>query len=114
MALHDENGRITIDEVAAQNDVRRLLSAVSALENAKASINNLVGQAAEGQGQTMLAVMDKAVEMRGNIQSMIDRLKETISFIQNTVTHYQRLDQQVKAAIEAAQDLISVLPADRS
>ena len=102
MAFKDQNGKITIDEVAARNDILRIESAINSLNNSKQAINNLIQQAANGQGQVTTAIIDKAAEMRNQIDEMVRRLNETSSFISRTVSHYQQLDQQIKREIEAA------------
>lgn len=99
MAFYDENGKITIDEVAAQADIRRIETAIASLNNSKKAINNLIQQATSEQGQTSSAIIEKATEMRNQIDSMIGRLSETASFISQTVSHYQWVDQKIKEEI---------------
>lgn len=101
MALYDENGRITIDEVAAQRDVKKIREALSYLNESRRTINNLIQQATATQGETGSAIIEKAGELRGQIDALIARLNETESFINKTVAHYQRVDQQVKDIISS-------------
>ena len=108
MAYYDENGRITIDEVAAQADIRRIETAIASLNNSKKAINNLIQQATSEQGQTSSAIIEKATEMRNQIDAVISRLSETASFISRTVTHYQWVDQKIKEAINASQAATTV------
>lgn len=103
MAYYDENGRIIIDEVAAQADIRRIETAIASLNNSKKAINNLIQQATSEQGQTSSTIIEKATEMRNQIDAMIARLSETASFISRTVAHYQWVDQKIKEAINASQ-----------
>lgn len=102
MALYDENGKITIDEIAAQNDIKRINAAIHSLNNSKAAIQNLINQASGGQGQTTNAILEKATELKGQIDAMINRLNETSWFISKTVSHYQWVDQQVKNIINTS------------
>lgn len=107
MAFKDQNGKITIDEVAAKNDILRIESAINSLNNSRQAINNLIHQATNGQGQASTAVIEKASEMRGQIDDMVRRLKETSSFISQTVSYYQKLDMQIKQEIEAAANSVA-------
>lgn len=101
MALYDENGKITIDEYAAQKDINRIRTARAALNDSLKTINSLINQASTENGQTSSAIVDKATEMKNQIVDMLNRLSETESFISKTVSHYQWVDQQVKNLINA-------------
>lgn len=107
MAFRDQNGKITIDESAAHADIKRLETAIASLNNSKKAINNLIQQATSEQGQTSYAVIEKATEMRNQIDAMINRLSETASFISRTVSHYQGVDQKLKEAINSARTTVS-------
>ena len=100
MALKDSSGRITIDEYAAQQDIQKINQAKAALENSKKAIENLINQASNEQGQTAVAIVEKATELRNQINTMIGRLNETSSFISSTIAHYQEVDRLVKEAIQ--------------
>lgn len=99
MAFYDENGRITIDEAAAQADIRRIEAAISSLDNSKKAMDILIQQAASEQGQTSSAVIEKATEMKNQISAMISCLSETASFISRTVSYYRQTDQKIKEQI---------------
>lgn len=101
MALYDENGKITIDENAAQYDVRKIQDALYYLNDSRRTLNNLIQQSAQTQGETGNAITEKATELRNQIDAMIGCLNETVNFINRTVSHYQWLDQQVKNIINS-------------
>lgn len=111
MAYYGENGKITIDEVAAQADIRRIEAAISSLNNSKKAIENLIQQASSEQGQTSTSVIEKATEMKKHIDEMIGRLSETASFISQTVSHYQLVDQKIKEAINASRTIAETVSA---
>ena len=102
MALKDSSGRITIDENAAQQDVQRIQQAISALKDSRKAIENIIIQASNEQGQTAVAIVEKATELKNQINNMIGRLNDTSSFISNTITHYQEVDRLVKEAIQTS------------
>ena len=105
MAYYDENGKITIDEAAANADIRRIETALAQLENSKNALNALLRQASEGQGQTTNAVVEKSAQLIDKVNDMMQRLNETISFIRQTVAHYEEVDRQLKEAILAEGDI---------
>ena len=100
MAYKDSSGRITIDEQAAAQDIRRLQEAAQILKDSRKAIANIINQASGEQGLTARAICEKAREMCNNIDALINRLNETSSFISRTVAHYQEVDRQVKEAIQ--------------
>ncbi len=100
MAYKDSSGRITIDEQAAAQDIRRLQEAAQILKDSRKAIVNIINQASGEQGLTARAICEKAREMCNLIDGLINRLNETSSFISRTVAHYQEVDRQVKEAIQ--------------
>ena len=104
MAYHDENGRITIDAAAAQKDIRRIREAIQVLEDSRSAICSLERQAGQMQGEVAFAIVHQAGRMKKSLENVIDKLEETIIFVQKTVRHYELLDEQIKQAIQAAAD----------
>jgi len=102
MAYKDSSGRITIDEQAAAQDIRRLQEAMQILSDSRKAIVNIINQASGEQGLAARAICEKAREMCGLIDALNNRLSETASFISRTVAHYQEVDRQVKEAIQAS------------
>lgn len=100
MALRDSRGRITIDEVAANKDISRVLQARESLDDSRRTIESIISQASSEQGQMATAIVEKATELNNQIKDMIRRLDETSSFINRTVDHYREVDRMVKEAIE--------------
>ncbi len=103
MAYRDYNGQITIDEVAAKNDVRRINEAISKLEASKNSMNQLIQQSNEMKGATAQAIEAKASELKRQIEALINTLNQEAYAINQTVAKYKRLDQEVKLAIQRQQ-----------
>ncbi len=102
MAYYDFDGKITIDEAAAEKDVRNIRAAREILVEAKRSIDRLFAQASESTGDTAAAILEKAQELAKKVDVLVNRLDESAHLIQKTVAHYQEVDRQVKAAIAAA------------
>lgn len=100
MAFHDEKGRITIDEQAADQDIRRLREAADILKESREAIRSL--QSGDMQGKAASAIQAKGREMEKELARMIERLEDSANFIRKTVEHYRRLDEELKRAIQAA------------
>ena len=64
MAYRDYNGKITIDEVAAGSDVRKISAAIRKLEAARDAANRMVQEAASLKGQTGAAIEEKGRQMK--------------------------------------------------
>lgn len=99
MAYRDYNGKITIDETAARNDIRKINAAIAKLEAARNSVNHLIQQASSMKGQTGQAIVSKSGELQKQLNDLIGNLSTEVTAINQTVAKYKRLDQQVKAAI---------------
>ena len=76
MAYRDMNGNITINENAANADIKRLCAAKQYLVDSENAINSLLKQAADGQGETATAVVEKANELKMQIESLISALEK--------------------------------------
>lgn len=101
MAYYDENGKITIDEVAANKDIKRLREAAKILKESQASIRNLQRQSGDMQGLTALAIQEKGTEMEKKLGQMITKLESTADYIQKVVANYRRKDEELKRLIQA-------------
>ncbi len=101
MAYYDNNGRITIDENVAWQDVNRIQHAIEQLNFSKAAIDNLIKQTASEKGLTSRAIIGKATQLRKQTDDLINRLEETITIIIRTVRRYQEIDRRVRDAIRA-------------
>lgn len=102
MAYKDANGRITIDEVAAQKDVRNILAAVEKLNESKNAIYQLILNASDMKGETVSAIAEKGTEIKADIEAMIKNLETTADFIIKTVNYYKKLDSEIKNAINSS------------
>lgn len=103
MAYYDKNGRITIDEAAANQDIRRLREAAQILKESQASIRSLQRQGSEMQGLTAQAIQEKSMEMEKQLGRMITKLESTADYIQKVVANYRRQDEELKRLIQAQQ-----------
>ena len=101
MAYRNFDGKITIDEDAANRDIARINQIIPRLLDAKTVLETMKAQSENTKGDTGSALMEKTTEMIGKINQQISNLEETRLLIQKTVKHYKLLDQKVKAHIMA-------------
>lgn len=102
MAFHDQNGRITIDENAANIDIRRMKEAREKLQASLSAIENLRRDTGSMEGDAATAILEKSEEMRKKLQAMIDKIDAYTDFITRVVKRYQQIDADLKKTIEAA------------
>lgn len=95
MAYYDENGRITIDEVAAQNDIRRTAEAQRIMEGVLRRLKQLLLETGDFQGETAGAITEKAGELMNETKRLIGNLEETQTYISKTVAYYKWLDEEI-------------------
>lgn len=101
MAFRDQNGRITIDEVAAQQDITRIQSAVESLQAADRLLEQISAQAAEFSGLTGTAILETAEEFSQAVRAVEEAAQETSETIRAVVQKYQAIDQSLKLAAES-------------
>ena len=77
MAYRDGSGAITIDEIAAANDIRRIREAEGYLAQSRQVIIQLMELADGMTGQTADAIRDKAYELQTQVDKLNSRLVES-------------------------------------
>lgn len=102
MAYRDSDGKITIDEAAAQTDINRAARAAEILRQASNTLKTVVSETSSFQGETANAIVEKAQELQTRVQMMISNLEETQSYTRKVVAHYQEVDRKAKEIIEKA------------
>ena len=102
MAFKDENGKITIDEVAAQQDIRNLNKSKESLLTAIEHLKEIVALASEFSGNTGTAIGETALQLQKQIQATIDSVDSTSNNIDTTIKKYQAIDAALKDAINGA------------
>ena len=104
MAYRDENGKITIDDVAAGEDIRKI-EAQAILQNALQSLRAAQTEGANSKGQTAQAIYDKSQELINQIQRLDNNLEETTNYIRHVLAVYKAKDEMLKA-IMASQNMV--------
>ena len=101
MEFRDSDGRITIDEAAAQKDIKQLQLSIESMQKALNELNEILAQSEEFSGNTATQIREASVLMIQNIQKSIKNTEDAIDQIQKTVSKYQLLDQKVKGIVNA-------------
>ena len=101
----DENGKITIDDVAAGEDIRKIERAQAILQNALQSLRAAQTEGANSKGQTAQAIYDKSQELINQIQRLDNNLEETTNYIRHVLAVYKAKDEMLKA-IMASQNMV--------
>ena len=96
MAYKDENGKITIDDVAAGEDIRKIERAQSILQNALQSLRAAQTEGANSKGETAQAIYDKSQELINQIQRLEIIFAMCLLFIRRRMKCSRRLWQQRK------------------
>ena len=96
MAFKDSNGRITIDEVAAQKDINNIKAAILDLQAARDSLNEIMYQAQSFSGRTAVGIEESSLQLIKEYDKMIQQLNETATTIANTVEKYRKIDEDLK------------------
>ena len=104
-SIIDENGKITIDDVAAGEDIRKIERAQSILQNALQSLRAAQTEGANSKGETAQAIYDKSQELINQIQRLDSNLEETTNYIRHVLAVYKAKDEMLKA-IMASQNMV--------
>lgn len=102
MAYRDMNGKVMIDEAAAQADIRQERQAEQILRRAANALQAVQNESNSFQGETAAAIGERAEQLRRQILNLISDLEDTQNYTQRVVRHYWLLDQKWKQIFESA------------
>lgn len=100
MAFRDENGRITIDEIAAQQDVRNLRAAVESMASVHGTLRQVDALASSFSGDTGAAIQEVALQLAARLQELMEQAQEAAGTIEATVAKYQAIDANLKETMD--------------
>ena len=99
MAFKDANGRITIDEVAAQKDISNINAALEHLLTADSLLTQMINIASEFSGETGKAITETSHVLQKQLRALIDYSKRTTGSIDRVVSKYEQIDRELKELI---------------
>lgn len=104
MAFTDQNGKITIDEIAAQQDIKNMAAAKENLTAAADSLKEAMALASELSGDTAATIEDTARQFIKQIDATITSIDTASHNIETTVRTYQAMDSKLKNVIMGVSD----------
>lgn len=102
MAYRDMNGKVMIDEAAAQADIRQERQAEQILRRAANALQAVQNESNSFQGETAAAIGEWAEQLRRQILNLIGDLEDTQNYTQRVVRRYWLLDQKWKQIFESS------------
>ena len=99
MAFRDANGRITIDEVAAQKDINAIRAAMEHLSTADNLLTHMIHMASEFSGETGKALVDTCAQLQKQIRSLNNFSENATIAIDKTIKKYEQIDRELKELI---------------
>lgn len=102
MAYRDMNGKVMIDEAAAQADIRQERQAEQILRRAANALQAVQNESNSFQGETAAAIGERAEQLRRQILNLISDLEDTQNYTQRVVRRYWLLDQKWKQTFESS------------
>lgn len=103
MAYQNSDGKIMIDEIAAQSDLNRLMRAADILRHVGQAFGVVISETGSFQGETAKAIMETAQSFQARAQQMVSALDESQAYIRRVVAYYREVDRKAREAISAAQ-----------
>ena len=100
MAYRDMNGKVMIDEAAAQADIRQERQAEQILRRAANALQAVQNESNSFQGAA--AIGERAEQLRRQILNLISDLEDTQNYTQRVVRRYWLLDQKWKQIFESS------------
>ena len=102
MAYRDMNGKVMIDEAAAQADIRQERQAEQILRRAANALQAVQNESNSFQGETAAAIGERAEQLRRQILNLISDLEDTQNYTQRVARRYWLLDQKWKQIFESS------------
>ena len=102
MAYRDMNGKVMIDEAAAQADIRQERQAEQIPRRAANALQAVQNESNSFQGETAAAIGERAEQLRRQILNLISDLEDTQNYTQRVVRRYWLLDQKWKQIFESS------------
>lgn len=102
MVYHDANGRIMIDELAAQRDIGLLKESAELLNEAENILRDVQVLVSETESPVTAKLQDAGEYLRKNVTQLSAAMQQLSTGIQKTVSKYQEIDRELKNTISAS------------
>ena len=97
MAFRDENGRITIDEIAAASDIQHIEAAKEHLTTACNMLTGMNNKALDFSGKTGTSVSEACMALQKQVNKLLEASGITQQKIDGVVKKYEKIDSDLKA-----------------
>lgn len=100
MTLHDRNGKITIDEAAAQRDIDHLRKSCELVKQAEETMKSIEAISADFSGDSGVAIHEAGYRLMKDYDKLAAELESIMNLISSTVEKYQKMDAELKSHIQ--------------
>lgn len=101
MAYVDQNGLILIDDVEVAEDINKLKTTLSLMEDTLNTINQIISINSNFKGDTASAIEECTVEMVNRVTAQKEEIEEAIRYINQVVEMYKTIDANMRDHINA-------------
>ena len=101
MSYVDQNGLILLDENEAFDDINKLKSALSSLDEALSTIGQIASINSGFSGDTASMIEASVLELTQKINQQKNMIENEIKFISEVVTKYQTIDSMMKNQVNS-------------
>jgi len=101
MSYVDQNGLILLDENEAFDDINKLKSALSSLDEALNTIGQIASINSGFSGDTASMIEASVLELTQKINQQKNMIENEIKFISEVVTKYQTIDNMMKNQVNS-------------
>ena len=100
MAFTDANGKITIDDVALNHDIQRLISSKNDLIKVKDELQTILNLNSSMLGPTADSINETTLHMLNSVNKNIDSIDDSVLFLKKILSTYEAIDRNNKTLTE--------------
>ena len=100
MAFTDANGKITIDDIALNHDIQRLISSKNDLVKVKDELQTILNLNSSMLGPTADSINEITLHMLSSVTENINTIDESILFLKKILSTYEAIDRKNKTLAE--------------
>ena len=99
MVYRDSNNIIMIDDVAANDDISKLSSSKTKLEQVLKNLDLIDSLNSEMSGEVTQSIAESIIRLRAKVSKQIEAIDDTISDIQAALSKYRTIDESSSSAV---------------
>ncbi len=102
MAFKDSNGRITIDDIAAEKDIANVRAANEHLIIAEKLLSQMITISSGFSGNTGKSISEASALLQKQVRLMMEYSDNTVNSIHAVIRKYEEKDRQLKELINGS------------